>query len=129
MQQQLDSLIAELNDVDLVLDKLVTKNNVSVFEKLCANCSRIFNSFCAFDIKDIVSFGLGQKSIDFLVRLKGQVIRLKNYKEALTEYINMSEPSQINVIPETSQIQEQANIINHQFEKRLELQNQEGKAA
>ncbi|MCH5166737.1 MAG: hypothetical protein J1F35_02480 [Erysipelotrichales bacterium] len=129
MQQKLDSLIEELNGVDLVLGKLESKTNVSVFEKLCANCNRIFSSFCEFDIKDVVSSGLGKKSIDFLTRLKGQVIRLKNYKEAITEYIKMSESNQFTVMPTVSQIQEQTNVINNQFEKRLELQNPEGKAA
>ena len=91
MKQKLDSLLEELNGIDLVLDKLEGKNNASVFDKLCANCNRVFITFCEIDVKELVSAGLAKTAIDFLTRLKGQVIRLKNYKEALTEYIKMSE--------------------------------------
>lgn len=121
MDAKLNSLIEELNGVDLVLEKLESKNNVSVFEKLCANCNRIFESFCEFDIIMLVDQGLGKKSIEFLARLKSQVVRLKEYKEAVTEFIKMSDES-LNT-PSVEAIQEQADAISYEASKSLKLEN------
>lgn len=127
MDAKLNSLMEELNGVDLVLEKLESKNNVSVFEKLCANCNRVFEAFCEFDIVTLVDEGLGKKGIEFLTRLKSQVVRLKNYKEAITEFIKMSDES-LNT-PSIDAIQEQADIISFEANKNLILENNEGKAA
>ena len=132
MKQKLDSLLEELNGIDLVLEKLESKTNVSVFEKLCSNCDRVFSSFCEFDVREIVNQGLGKSAINFLNRLKGQVIRLKNYKEALIEYINMTERETMsNNLPSNDALQSQANKINQEVGKNkyLTLQNEEVKAA
>ncbi len=134
MKEKLDSFISELNSIDAVLDKLESKSNVSVFEKLCGNCNRVFLSFCELDIKELVADGLARQSIDFLTRLKGQVIRLKHYKEALTAYIEMTEA---NKLPEASQVAAMANNINEQVNgnvvsmesKKLDLAKTNGNAA
>lgn len=129
MKEKLDSIIKELDGVDLVLDKLETKSNVSVFEKLCTNCDRIFNSFCEMSIVDIVKSGYANSALEFLRRLKTQVVRLANYKEALTAYIEMENSS--NLGPSTEQIDAQANSIVQEANKakNLTLNNFEGKAA
>lgn len=130
MKEKLDSIIKELDGVDLVLDKLESKSNVSVFEKLCANCDRIFNTFCELSIVDIVKSGQAQSALDFLKRLKGQVIRLSNYKEALTAYLEMESASLTNG-PSPQAIEAQANNIVNEVnkEKNLSLTKEEGKAA
>lgn len=129
MKEKLDSIIKELDGVDLVLDKLETKSNVSVFEKLCTNCDRIFNSFCEMSIVDIVESGYANSALEFLRRLKTQVVRLANYKEALTAYIEMENSS--NLGPSMEQIDAQANSIVQEANKakNLTLNNFEGKAA
>lgn len=126
MKNELELLIKELDGVDLVLEKLVTKSNTSVFEKLCANCDRIFNSFCEMSIIEIVKSGNAKLAIDFLTRLKGQVVRLKEYKEALSDYIEANYN-----MPSEQDIQDKATSINNEItkNKNLTLVNDEGKAA
>lgn len=126
MKEKLDSIMKELDGVDLVLSKLEGKSNVSVFEKLCANVDRIFNTFCEMSIVDIVRSGYANQALDFLKKLRGQVIRLANYKEALTAYLEM-ENSGLSV----EAVDEQANMIANEVDrtKVLSLDNQEGKAA
>lgn len=126
MKEKIDSFIQELDGIDLVLDKLETKSNVSVFEKLCSNCDRVFTSFCELDVKEIVNSGYGKKSIEFLKKLKKQVVRLKNYKVALTDYINIANG---NSLPNITSINNQAAKIQDEANKQLTLVNEEGKAA
>lgn len=130
MKEKLDSIIKELDGVDLVLDKLEGKSNVSVFEKLCANCDRIFNTFCEMSIVEIVRSGYARMALDFLNRLKGQVIRLANYKEALTAYIEMENASLSNG-PSVEAVEAKAESIANEVNnvKNLSLNYQEGKAA
>lgn len=129
MKEKLESLNKELNGVDLVLDKLEGKSNVSVFEKLCANCDRVFNTFCELDISEIVKSGNAKGALEFLNRLKSQIIRLKNYKEALTAYLEMQNTEQ--QMPSVEAIEHQTtNIVNEANKgKNLVLMTEEGKAA
>jgi len=126
VKNEIELLLKELDGVDLVLEKLITKSNTSVFEKLCSNCDRIFNSFCEMSIKEIVASGNARLAVDFLTRLKGQVVRLKEYKEALTDYINNSY-----TVPSEQDIQNKATSISDELtkNKNLTLVNDEGKAA
>lgn len=130
MKEKLDELGKELNGIDLVLDKLEEKANVSVFEKLCANCERVFNSFCGLSIVEIVKSGNAKSALDFLNRLKNQVIRLKNYKDTLTAYLEMQQDMQPDM-PSVEAINAQAGLIADEVNKakNLTLMNEEGKAA
>lgn len=130
MKEKLDSIIKELDGVDLVLNKLESKNNVSVFEKLCANCERIFNTFCEMSIVEIVRSGYAKSALEFLTRLKGQLIRLANYKEAIIAYIEMENAS-INNAPSITDVNQKAEEIATEVNrgKNLTLNNEEGKAA
>lgn len=125
MQGTLQSLLKELDGIDIVLAKLETKSNVSVFEKLCANCDRVFNNFCELSIQEIVTNGYADMALEFLQKLKTQVVRLKNYKEVLTEYIKMT-----NGMPSVNNIQQTANnVVDMNKNKNLSLTNNDGIAA
>lgn len=130
MKETLTSLNKELDGVDLVLDKLITKANTSVFEKLCTNCDKIFNTFCTLPIDEIVKTGNAKYAIEILARLKEQVIKLKNYKAALLEFMEMETGTEA-IMPSPEEVQEQANNITNtnNKERTLSLENPDSKAA
>lgn len=126
MRDTIISLNKELDGVDLVLEKLVTKANVSVFDKLCGNCNRIFDSFCEMSIVEIVKSGNASLAIQFLKRLKEQLQRLYEYKENLVAYIEMENS---NTMPSVEKVNDKATEIATVANKTLILANQEEKAA
>lgn len=91
VKENLDIFLEELDGIDLVLNKLESRNSASVFEKLCANCESAFAKIDSLEISDIVASGLASKVIDALLRFRGQLVRLQNYKEALINYIEMTQ--------------------------------------
>ena len=126
MRDTIISLNKELDGVDLVLEKLVTKANVSVFDKLCGNCNRIFDSFCEMSIIVIFKSGNASLAIQFLKRLKEQLKRLHEYKENLVAYIEMENS---NTMPSVEKVNDKATEIATVANKTLILANQEEKAA
>lgn len=91
VKENLDIFLEELDGIDLVLNKLESRNSASVFEKLCANCESAFGKIDSLEISDIVASGLASKVIDALLRFRDQLVRLQNYKEALINYIEMTQ--------------------------------------
>lgn len=81
----------ELDGIELVLNKLESHNNTSVFEKLCANCEAAFGKIDSLKVSDIVASGLASKVVDALLRFRDQLVRLQNYKVNLISYLEMTQ--------------------------------------
>lgn len=77
----------ELDNISAVLEKLVTKQNASVFDKLCVKCNDLFNKISANDTTSL-SVAEIHSLIDVLKRLLDCCIKLKMYKEYLVTVIN-----------------------------------------
>lgn len=105
VKENLDIFLEELNGIDLVLNKLESRNSVSVFEKLCANCESAFNKIDSLNVKDIVASGLANKVIEALLKFRDQLVRLQDYKVNLISYIEMTQGVQ-------NKVNETANAVN-----------------
>lgn len=102
VKENLDIFLEELDGIDLVLNKLEKRSSASVFEKLCANCASAFGKIDSLEISDIAASGLAGKVIDALLRFRDQLVRLQNYKEALINYIEMTQGVQSKVSQTTN---------------------------
>lgn len=131
MDERIASYNTELDNISLVLDKLLGKQNSSVFDKLCVKCDNLFMNVAAIDPKEITPEE--RKSIiGVLKRLLGICQKLKNYRDYLVSVITQNiarfeqENETLNNEPVTP-INENAQITNKP--NILSLQNQESKAA
>lgn len=121
----------QLANIQLVVDKLVTKQNASVFNKIGTKMEVLFNSINAIDVKSAPIEDI-RNLIDLLKKLRETCVTLSSYKQyllsVLPETVNRLENNVPNVeIPEvdvTPQVQEE--VSNG---KTLELSNMEGNAA
>lgn len=121
----------QLANIQLVVDKLVTKQNASVFNKIGTKVEVLFNSINAIDVKSAPIEDI-RNLIDLLKKLRETCVTLSSYKQyllsVLPETVNRLENNVPNVeIPEvdvTPQVQEE--VSNG---KTLELSNMEGNAA
>lgn len=128
----------QLANLQLVVDKLITKQNASVYNKVGTKLEVLFNAINAIDVKSAPVEDI-RNLIDLLKKLRETCMTLSSYKQYL-----------ISVIPQTtdkleSAIQSQAGDIantnqdpivesvdapqNSQGTKSLELTNMEGNAA
>lgn len=82
MKEKIASYNAELNNIKLVVDKLVTKQNASVFDKICKMCNDLFAKICDYDPKDL-SLDNIKELIDILSRLLELCQKLEIYKQYL----------------------------------------------
>lgn len=87
MKEKIASYNAELNNIKLVVDKLVTKQNSSVFDKICKMCSDLFDRISDYDPKDLSIENI-RELIDILRRLLEICQTLKNYKDYLVGVVN-----------------------------------------
>lgn len=106
MNERFQKYSNELNNIGRVLDKLVTKQNSSVFDKLCIKCNDLFMSIAAEDTKNMKDSDI-RTIIALLKQLLDYCIKLSMYKQYL-----------ISVIEENVQILQQRE--NSQV-KKLEL--------
>lgn len=89
MKEKIASYNSELNNIKLVVDKLVTKQNSSVFDKICKMCSDLFDKICDYDPKEL-SLDNIKDLIDILKRLLELCQTLKNYKDYLVGVVNQN---------------------------------------
>lgn len=131
VKENLDIFLEELDGIELVLNKLESRNSVSVFEKLCANCKSAFEKIDSLKVSDIVSSGLASKVVDALLRFKDQLVRLQSYKVNLISYLEMTQGVQ-NKAETTANAMNQSTIISNPFlqdkNKKLDLSKEENAA-
>lgn len=89
MKEKIASYNSELNNIKLVVDKLVTKQNSSVFDKICKMCSDLFDKICDYDPKELNLDNI-KSLIDILKRLLEICQTLKNYKDYLVGVVNQN---------------------------------------
>lgn len=121
----------QLANIQLVVDKLVTKQNASVYNKIGTKIEVLFNSINAIDVKSAPVEDI-RNLIDLLKKLRETCVTLSNYKKYLVSIIpetvnrleSVSPQEETPEIDVTPQVQE-----NTQSTKTLELTNIEGNAA
>ena len=119
----------QLSSIQLVVDKLLTKQNASVYNKIGTKIEVLFNSINAIDVKNAPIEDI-RNLIDLLKKLRETCITLSNYKKYLLSVLpnvvsNLEESlPQSEAQSVTPQVQE-----NNQSGKTLELVNNEGNAA
>lgn len=121
----------QIANIQLVVDKLVTKQNASVYNKIGTKIEVLFNSINAIDVKSAPVEDI-RNLIDLLKKLRETCVTLSSYKQyllsVLPETVNRLEGTVPQVeTPEvdvTPQVQE-----NDSTGKTLELANIEGNAA
>ena len=89
MEEKIISFNQELDAINLVLEKLVTKQNSSVYDKLCLKCNALLNRIIASS-NEITTSQERREVIDTLKRLRGYAVKLSNYKEYLIAAINQN---------------------------------------
>lgn len=89
LKEKIASYNSELNNIKLVVDKLVTKQNSSVFDKICKMCSDLFDKVCDYDPKDLSLEDI-KGLIDVLSRLLEICQKLKIYKEYLIGIVSQN---------------------------------------
>ena len=88
MEEKIISFNQELDAINLVLEKLVTKQNSSVYDKLCLKCNALLNRIIASSNE--TTSQERREVIDTLKRLRGYAVKLSNYKEYLIAAINQN---------------------------------------
>lgn len=141
MKEHLKGFNAELDGIKMVLDKLLTKQNSSVFDKLCGKCNDLFADFNSkVTVETAVAEGCVSECIQFLKQLLDVCKKLQDYKVYLIEVItqNISEyqrqevqVSETNTVSEVSpvSIEEANNVVKFDKPKSLELTNQDTRSA
>lgn len=128
----------QLNDIQRVVDKLVTKQNVEVYNKIGTKTEQLFNSIAMIDVKSAPVEDI-RTLIDLLKKLRDTCVTLSSYKQYIETVItaninalsNQVTKSQENV----SSVQENSapNLIERapviEKPKVLELTTNEGHAA
>lgn len=89
MEEKIISFNQELDAINLVLEKLVTKQNSSVYDKLCLKCNALLSRIIASS-NEITTSQERREVIDTLKRLRGYAVKLSNYKEYLIAAINQN---------------------------------------
>ncbi len=89
MKEKIASYNSELNNIKLVVDKLVTKQNSSVFDKICKMCSDLFDKISDYDPKELSIENI-KDLIDILRRLLELCQTLKNYKDYLVGVVTQN---------------------------------------
>ena len=87
MEEKIISFNKELDAINLVLEKLVTRQNSNVYDKLCLKCNALLNRIIASS-NEITTSQERREVIDTLKRLRGYAVKLSNYKEYLIAAIN-----------------------------------------
>lgn len=120
MEEKIINFNREMDAINLVLEKLITKQNSSVFDKLCIKCNALLNRIIASS-NEITTMEERIKVIDVLKRLREYALKLSNYKEYLIATINQN-------IANLEQEQARQNIKSDEKVLTLELNNQKDAA-
>lgn len=118
MNEKISMFNAELNAINIVLNKLVTKQNSSVFDKLCIKCNNLLNNI-DLAIPEIKTVEEKNSMLSVLRGLREAASKLSVYREYLIASINAKmETIQNNVIS-----------LENDYTKKLVLENKNQKDA
>ena len=119
----------QLANIQMVVDKLVTKQNASVYNKVGTKLEVLFNDISAIDLKSAPIEDI-RNLIGLLKKLRETCITLSSYKQYLISVI----PQTVDKLEgatqtQTSEIEVAPNVQNDQIVKTLDLSNIGGNAA
>lgn len=128
----------QLADIQKVVDKLITKQNADVYNKIGTKTEILFNSISKIDVKSAPVEDI-RTLIDLLKKLRETCITLSEYKKYLetiisstintfstSEQIQVSPRQESSIIPIESVVSQAQQVDKN---KSLELINNEGNVA
>lgn len=128
MSEKINMFNIELDSIELVLGKLVTRQNSSVFDKLCIKCNSLLDKIID-STPEIITSEERRQVISILRRLRDAAVRLSEYKQYLIATID----NNIKTLEEEEKIVEfpSDNVLSLQEEKarKLTLINENKNAA
>lgn len=128
MSEKINMFNIELDSIELVLGKLVTRQNSSVFDKLCIKCNGLLDKIID-STPEIITSEERRQVISILRRLRDAAVRLSEYKQYLIATID----NNIKTLEEEGKIVEflSDNVLSLQEEKarKLTLINENKNAA
>lgn len=128
MSEKISMFNTELDSINLVLEKLVTRQNSSVFDKLCIKCNGLLDKIID-STQEITTSEERRQVIATLRRLREIAVRLSEYKQYLIATIDEN----IKTLEEEGKVVEfpSNNVISLQEEqaKKLTLINEDKNAA
>lgn len=128
MSEKISMFNTELDSINLVLEKLVTRQNSSVFDKLCIKCNGLLDKIID-STQEITTSEERRQVIATLRRLREIAVRLSEYKQYLIATIDEN----IKALEEDGKVVEfpSNNVISLQEEqaKKLTLINENKNAA
>lgn len=89
MQETIKGYNGEIDSIKLVVDKLVTKQNSSVFDKLCNMVNNLFNRMTNYNASELTQDDI-RGLISAFKRLLEIGITLYNYREYLIAVVNQN---------------------------------------
>lgn len=89
MQEKINGYNGEIDSIKLVVEKLVTKQNSSVFDKLCNMTNNLFNRMTDYNASELTQDEC-RGLIGAFKRLLEVAITLYNYREYLIEVVNQN---------------------------------------
>lgn len=118
MSEKISMFNIELDSINLVLEKLVTRQNSSVFDKLCIKCNGLLDKIID-STQEITTSEERRQVIATLRRLRDAAVRLSEYKQYLIATID----NNIKAIEEEGKVVEfpSDNVISLQNEKERKL--------
>lgn len=118
MSEKINMFNIELDSINLVLEKLVTRQNSSVFDKLCIKCNGLLDKIID-STQEITTSEERRQVIATLRRLREAAVRLSEYKQYLIATID----NNIKTLEEESKVVEfpSDNVISLQNEKERKL--------
>lgn len=128
MSEKISMFNIELDSIKLVLGKLVTRQNSSVFDKLCIKCNGLLDKIID-STPEIITSEERRQVISILRRLREAAVRLSEYKQYLIATID----NNIKALEEEGKIVEfpSDNVLSLEEEKarKLTLINENKNAA
>ena len=118
MSEKINMFNIELDSINLVLEKLVTRQNSSVFDKLCIKCNGLLDKIID-STQEITTSEERRQVIATLRRLRDAAVRLSEYKQYLIAAID----NNIKALEEEGKVVEfpSDNVISLQNEKERKL--------
>ena len=118
MSEKINMFNIELDSINLVLEKLVTRQNSSVFDKLCIKCNGLLDKIID-STQEITTSEERRQVIATLRRLREAAVRLSEYKQYLIATID----NNIKTLEEEGKVVEfpSDNVISLQNEKERKL--------
>ncbi len=89
MQETIKGYNGEIDSIKLVVDKLVTKQNSSVFDKLCNMVNNLFNRMTNYNASELTQDDI-KELIAAFKRMLEISITLYNYREYLIAVVNQN---------------------------------------